>query len=44
LGERLDATGAKNAHYIGCLNLGIASAYVVSVILAVEGYVCARQQ
>ena len=41
---RPDPTGAKKAHYIGGLNLGIAVAYVVSVILAVEGYVCAQQQ
>jgi hypothetical protein len=40
----LDPTDAKNAHYIGGLNLGIAVAHVVSVILAVEGYVCAQQQ
>jgi hypothetical protein len=41
--RRPDRTGAKNKHYIGGLNLGIALAHVVSVILTVEGYVCARQ-
>ncbi|WP_345810762.1 hypothetical protein AAGS40_08065 [Paraburkholderia sp. PREW-6R] len=33
----------KMAHYIGGVKLGIARARVVSIILAVEGYVCALQ-
>jgi hypothetical protein len=43
LNEWPDATGAKKAHYIGCLRLGIAVAYVASIILTVEGYVCAQR-
>ncbi|ASL45709.1 hypothetical protein bAD24_I19760 [Burkholderia sp. AD24] len=36
--------GPKKAHYIDSLNLSIAMARVVSIILAVEGYTRALQQ
>jgi hypothetical protein len=35
---------SKMAHHIGRLKMGIATASVASVILAVEGYACAPQQ